>query len=374
MSASPAISDLLAAPYPDRSSERDLWVLAHRPERNRLDPFQPYVFLLEEEPGPDGSVEPVATIFLTNRECPWRCVMCDLWRNTLAGPTPAGAIPAQIDYAIAELSTSSSASSVQNRECHPERSAERGVEEPGLSKPPLAASRTAPAFRFPRTIKLYNAGSFFDTRAIPAADYPVIADRLRSFERVVVECHPALINDSVLRFRDLLGTTQLEVAMGLETAHPVVLDKLNKRLTLGLFQSAAEFLRAHNIDLRVFILVQPPFMAPEESLCWAERSLDFAFDCGATAATLIPTRGGNGAMEALATSGDFAPPALATLESAVAYGLSLRRCRVFSDLWDLPRSIDCSICRDTRVARLRNMNLSQALAPPIACAACGGSA
>lgn len=331
MPVSAATPELLAVPYPDRPSERDAWVLAHRPERNALDPFRPYACVLEQEPGPDGSVIPVATILLTNRECPWRCVMCDLWRNTLATATPPGSIPAQIDFALAHL-------------------------EPA------------------RAIKIYNAGSFFDPRAIPPDEYAAIADRVRSFERVIVECHPALVNDAVLRFRDLLCEAQLEVAMGLETAHPGVLERLNKRVTLGQFRAAAEFLRIHNIALRVFILVQPPFMATHESLHWAERSLDFAFDCGATAATLIPTRGGNGAMEALAASEDFAPPSLATLESAVAYGLSQRRGRVFADLWDLPRPLDCSICREPRVVRLRAINLSQAPAPPIPCAACGGSA
>jgi hypothetical protein len=331
MPVSPVTPALNAVSYPDRSSERDSWILAHRPERNTLDPFRPYAYLIEEEPDSTGVILPVATIFLTNRECPWRCVMCDLWRNTLATATPPGAIPAQIDFALTQL---------------------------------------APA----RAIKLYNAGSFFDPRAIPATDYPAIADRFRGFERVIVESHPALINDAVLRFRDLLGTAQLEVAMGLETAHPAVLEKLNKRVTLSQFRAAAEFLRSHNIALRVFILVQPPFMRADESLYWAERSLDFAFDCGATAATLIPTRGGNGAMEALAASGDFTPPSLATLEAAVGYGLSLRRGRVFSDLWDLPRPIDCPHCRAARVERLRAINLSQAPAPPIPCAACGGSA
>ena len=72
MSASPAIPDLLAAPYPDRSSDRDLWVLAHRPERNRLNPFRPYAYLVEEEPDSTGAILSVATVFLTNRDCPWR--------------------------------------------------------------------------------------------------------------------------------------------------------------------------------------------------------------------------------------------------------------------------------------------------------------
>jgi radical SAM enzyme (TIGR01210 family) len=320
---------LLPVAYPTRAADRDEWILAQRPPRHAVDSEIPYAFLVEDEPTSTGEVVPVATIFLTNRECPWRCVMCDLWRNTLAEPTPPGAIPAQIEYALAALPSA-------------------------------------------KVIKLYNAGSFFDPHAIPPEDHLAIAEAVRQYDRVIVECHPALINDAVLRFRDLLSG-QLEIAMGLETAHPDVLEKLNKRLTLDQFKVAADFLHRNNIDLRVFILVQPPFMPPSESLRWAERSLDFAFDCEATAATLIPTRGGNGAMESLARAGDFTPPTPATLEAAVAYGLAQHRGRVFSDLWDLPRPIDCPSCSEARIARLRAMNLSQTLEPSIPCQQCGGN-
>lgn len=61
--------------------------------------------------------------------------MCDLWTSTLPGDTPRGAIPAQIRAALAEL-------------------------------PPA------------RRIKLYNAGSFFDPKAIPPDDDGEIADLL----------------------------------------------------------------------------------------------------------------------------------------------------------------------------------------------------
>ena len=82
-------------------------------------------------------------------------------------------------------------------------------------------------------------------------------------------------------------------------------------------------LRENEVDLRAFILVKPPFMLEEEAVEWAVRSLEFAFECGATAATLIPTRGGNGAMEELAATGDFSPPALRTLEMAFEQGILL---------------------------------------------------
>jgi archaeosine synthase beta-subunit len=324
--------------YPETESERDNWILARRAKspsgRNPLDPLRPYAFFVEEECASSGEIVPIATLFLTNRECPWHCLMCDLWKNTLTNSVSQGAIPAQIDYALSHL--------------------------------PLA-----------RQIKLYNSGSFFDPRAIPVDDYPAIAHRLNAFERVIVECHPALIGENCFRFKQLLSG-RLEVAMGLETVHPEILEKLNKRMTIEMFASAAARLRANDIDLRVFILVKPPFMRENEALCWAKRSLDFAFDRGANVATLIPTRAGNGAMEALAATGDFLPPRLATLESAAAYGIEVGRGRVFSrrtfvDLWDLKPGVECPHCYPERLARLRTMNLQQSIQKAVRCSDCGGS-
>lgn len=319
----------LISPYPGHADERDKWILVQRPQREKLSALRPYSFLVEQECSATGEITPVATIFLTNRECPWRCLMCDLWRNTLTEPVPHGAIPQQIDYALGQLS---------------------------------------PA----RQMKLYNSGSFFDRNAIPVEDYPAIASRANRFDRTIVESHPSLIKQGCLKFRDLLSN-RLEVAMGLETVHPEILNKLNKRMTLKDFSSAAEYLRVNDIDLRVFILVQPPFMKKQESLYWAERSLDFAFECGATAATLIPTRANNGAMETLAQLGDFSPPTLDTVEAAMSYGLNLKRGRVFVDLWDMRFPLGtCPACQPIRIERLHQMNLTQRSLDEINCAQCKG--
>ncbi len=235
----------------------------------------------------------------------------------------------------------------------------------------------------PKHLKLYNAGSFFDVRAIPPGDHPAIAARTVGFERVIVECHPALVGDSALRFRDLVGAAagrasprpvpqpRLEVAMGLETVHPRVLPRLNKRMTLAQFQRAARFLERHEIALRAFVLVKPPFLDEDEALEWSRRSIEFAFDWGADVVCLIPTRGGNGAMEALAAQGQFSPPRLATVEAALEQGLGLSRGRVLVDLWDLERLADCKGCFQQRAERLRALNLSQATLPQPECSTCG---
>ena len=78
---------------------------------------------------------------------------------------------------------------------------------------------------------------------------------------------------------------------GLRRCIREILERLNKRMTLEMFAESARFLHENEIDLRAFILVQPPFMRAEEAIDWALRSLEFAFECGATAATLIPTAG-----------------------------------------------------------------------------------
>jgi archaeosine synthase beta-subunit len=316
--------------YPSDASGRDRWILARRPARNLLDPWRPYEFLVEPEVGPDGQPVDVATVFLTNRECPYRCLMCDLWRNTLAEGVPDGAIAAQIRHALERL-------------------------------PPA------------RHLKLYNAGSFFDPRAIPPAEYSEIARLAAPFERVIVECHPALVGPRCLGFRDRLAG-RLEVAMGLETAHPDVLARLNKRMTLAQFRQAASFLVKEGIDLRVFILVRPPWMSESEGIVWAQRSLEFAFDCGAAVCSLIPTRAGNGAMEALAAAGEFVPPALASLELAQEYGLRRGAGRVFADLWEIEQFARCPACSGARIARLAQMNATQSVPPPVHCNDCGEEA
>ena len=219
-------------------------------------------------------------------------------------------------------------------------------------------------------IKLYNSGSFFDPKAIPPADYLEILRQVGGFERVIVECHPALIGENCFQFSNQLPG-KLEVAIGLETAHPGILEKLNKRMSLDLFSTAAHDLGKQGIDLRVFILIKPPFMREEEVVEWSARSLDFAFDCGASAVTLIPTRAGNGALDDLAAIGDFSPPRIESLESAIEYGVSLARGRVFIDLWDTEKLTGCRACLEQRIDRLRTMNLRQEILPAVVCESCG---
>src|SRR6185503_382521 len=114
----------------------------------------------EQERMASGEVANVSTIFLTNRECPWKCLMCDLWRNTT--PVPPGSIPRQIEHALSHLPAAS-------------------------------------------VLKLYNSGSFFDHAAIPRSDWNDIARLCRPFQHLIIECHPQLIDPDILEFAAIFG-------------------------------------------------------------------------------------------------------------------------------------------------------------------------
>jgi archaeosine synthase beta-subunit len=301
----------------------DRWIISMRSPKNHVDIHKPYALLVEEERTSSGEIEQVLTVFLTNHECPFRCLMCDLWKNTTDEKITVGTIPLQISYALEKY--------------------------PGV-----------------RHIKLYNSGNFFDSKAIPVEDYETIATLLDPFETVVIECHPKLIDDRCLQFRDMLKG-KLEVAIGLETAHPDVLQKLNKRMDLSDFSRIVRFLKNNKIQTRAFTLLKPPFLSEEEGVAWSKRTLDIAFASGVDCCVIIPTRPGNGALEWLHAHGFFSTPSLSSLEEVMEYGLELNAGRVFADLWDLQIFSDCPNCYDQRKNRLQEMNLHQTVPMGINC-------
>ena len=340
-------------------------VRALRPLRPARDPWRPQGVTVELERGPSGELRPWATVFLTGAECPFTCVFCDLWRYTIDGPTPAGALPAQLSAALDQL--------------------------PGLL-------REAGLDRCDQ-LKLYNASNFFEPRAVPEADLEPIARLAGAFERVVVECHPRLVDGRVRRFADRLRG-RLEVAMGLETAHPEALPRLGKQLTLEQFDRAAARLRADGVDLRSFVLVGVPFVPAEEQARWAAASVRHAVDAGARSVALIPVRGGNGELERLRRLGRFEPPDLALVEESLALSLEevsapgrgaapgredprhveslagglealCDRAAVQVDPWDIERVVSaCRACRASRLEAIREMNRTGA-ARRTECDACG---
>ena len=303
-------------------------IKSNRSDKNQVDPWTPYHFLHEVEPDQSGNLQKVNTIFLTNSECPWKCLMCDLWKNTLDQPTPKGAIPHQIEHALQKLPRAS-------------------------------------------VLKLYNSGNFFDKRAIPPSDYHNIATLVDDYDRVIVENHPKLCGSACVEFQSKI-TGRLEVAIGLETIHPHVLPQLNKGITTDDYARAVGFLKKASIDVRTFLLLNIPYVTDQQdNKIWTLRSLSFAFEAGSDRCSIIPTRTTTGIMKKLKREHSFEPPTVHSLEDVFKKALAQKMGHVTVDTWDLYRFSNCTYCLAERKKRLKTMNRTQQVIPAITCNHCG---
>ena len=302
-----------------------------RPPKAYVDPYKAHGSVLEQERRPDGAIEQALTVFLAGAECPFTCSFCDLWKWTVDGATPPGALTAQL-------------ASVLDGHVGP----------------------------VPDRIKLYNASNFFDQRAVPPEDLAGMARLASSFSGVTVESHASTIGPRTLAFaRQLSG--RLEVAMGLETIHPVAIAQLNKRLDLPRFDRAAAFLRDNDIDMRVFVLLGAPWVSIGEAVSSTVRTVEYAVERGASVVSIIPVRGGNGEMERLQAEEHFVPPSLLQLEAALDGCVQFAPAVVTADLWDIEQLPACEHCRFARVERLRRLNTSGCAEPRVECLVCGAA-
>lgn len=293
-------------------------ILRHRGPKPALSPHRPAAAFVQSEPSRRGEYIDVATLFLTGAECPFVCSMCDLWKHTLDTPTQSGDLILQIDRGLAEL----------------------------------------PAARW---VKLYNASNFFDPRAVPDADRATMAKQVNRFERVIVENHPRILSkDRVLPFRDMLSG-KLEIAMGLETVHPFAMQVLNKQMSLNEFDSTSRWLVEEGIDVRAFILLQPPGVPAGEAIDSLVETAAFAWQAGVRHVSLIPTRPGNPWLDRLIGDGLYELPELASLEISVKTCLDkFADLIVVADTWDWSAiGGQCQRCSEIRLHRMERVNLGQ---------------
>jgi archaeosine synthase beta-subunit len=206
------------------------------------------------------------TVFLTGRECPLACTMCDLWKHTLTMPTAVGSIPQQIQDAIEGKANT-------------------------------------------QWLKLYNASNFFDPLAIPPDDYAAIAFLSNRYERVVVENHPKFDNRLIKQFQDLLAC-KLEIAIGLESTDDDVLRLLNKRFTSQQVEFIVRAWINRGIDIRAFVLIKPPASTPHQWFESTMKTVESAFKWGVRHVSLIPTRADWGLLKMWQSYGLYDPPSL----------------------------------------------------------------
>jgi hypothetical protein len=120
-----------------------------------------------------------------------------------------------------------------------------------------------------KIVKLFTSGSFLDPHEIPVhTQDKILATLAEQAEKVSVESRPEYITEK--RLNDIQGIVQpktFEVGIGLETSHDLVREKaINKGFSFNDYKKAATFLKKHQMSVKTYMLLKPPFLTEKESL------------------------------------------------------------------------------------------------------------
>ncbi|HET9793472.1 MAG TPA: hypothetical protein VFS34_03335 [Thermoanaerobaculia bacterium] len=283
----------------------------------------PVAIARETEIFPGGAPQAIGTAYLRNGACPLSCVYCALYRQAGDRPATGAEIARQIRSARARLGDVAG-------------------------------------------IKLYNASSLFEARSIRQTtdDLAAIAAEVSDLELVVVESRSEQAGRAAVLAPLLRG--RLEVAIGLEVADDSLLRRLGKPTSVARFTHAARELGRAGILLRAFVLVQPPFVAPDRSRSLALDTFRVARDSGARVVSLLPVVSDHAPMERLRAEGAFAEIALEAYFDVVADCVAEGGAVVLAELGSLDRLPGCDRCRAARTAALAALNAGGAL-PAVSC-------
>ena len=120
--------------------------------------------------------------------------------------------------------------------------------------------------------KIYTSGSFIDPTEVPFDFANEVMSDLSDMgvEKVLIESLPEFVNPKNFNYDK---APKLEIAIGLESSNPVVLDKsVNKRLRWPHFVKVCKLARDNGAEVKAYILLKPPYLSEKESIEDAVKS------------------------------------------------------------------------------------------------------
>jgi len=118
-------------------------------------------------------------------------------------------------------------------------------------------------------VKIFTSGSFFDPKEIPIAVQHTIIQRLSEHtQKISVESRPEYLTEKkVTQIKSIIKSTSFEVGIGLETSNDLIRrNAINKGFTFQSYKKAARLLRQHQVDIKTYVLLKPPFLTEREAL------------------------------------------------------------------------------------------------------------
>ncbi len=123
------------------------------------------------------------------------------------------------------------------------------------------------------TVKVFGSGSFLDTKQVPLDARAYFIEKCRStgIEKLFIESRPEYINEAALKDFDGIN---LSVAIGLEVADDVLLDKINKGFHLKDYDEATAKIHKCGAKVRTYLLANPPYAKDIKKIL--DKSVEYA--------------------------------------------------------------------------------------------------
>lgn len=107
------------------------------------------------------------------------------------------------------------------------------------------------------TVKVFGSGSFLDDKQVPEKMQVDFAERCRTtnIKRLVIESRPKHVSrEKLATFKDI----ELTIAIGLEAADDILLDKINKGFYIRDYEKAVDVIHKAGARARTYLLVNIP--------------------------------------------------------------------------------------------------------------------
>ncbi len=118
-------------------------------------------------------------------------------------------------------------------------------------------------------VKIFTSGSFLDDKEInPVVREKILKKLYETSEKVSVESRPEYITNKVVeKIKKIVGLKIFEIGIGLETADDDIRkNNINKGFTFNDYKKAADILKKHNVKIKTYVLVKPPFLSEKQAI------------------------------------------------------------------------------------------------------------
>jgi len=116
-------------------------------------------------------------------------------------------------------------------------------------------------------VKVYTSGSFTDENEVPLAARDKILKRVaEAGAKMLFESRPEHVSQETIR--SCVGICpDLEVAIGLESANDLILEKsIHKGFSFADYEGAASIIIKEGATVRTYLLLKPPYLTEEEAM------------------------------------------------------------------------------------------------------------